>query len=241
MANLLRRIAWVTGIAAMMPLAPAQVSGVFDMGVLTNTMAQGAIVKSERERSIGMGQGDPLKGKTTVRPNPAALLYKPSATDRKRNIDSFISKAGAGNPAVAAELKKAFATSDIMGEIRRGVRKQGLNPDNVADAMAVYMVAAWYGVRGSIDSKPADFRAVGLQFRTAMALVPAMAKVSNAVKQQTAETLLLQALLTEQAVTGAKKQPESMSGVKSMIAKGATATFGFDLAKLRLGAKGFAV
>ncbi|RYG45803.1 hypothetical protein EON79_11725 [bacterium] len=237
MVRMLSRCLVVGGAAfAMAAVAPAQ--GVFNMGMLTNTVSQGAIVKSERERSIRMGKGDPLAARP-VKANPAALLYKPSAETRKRNIAAFVAKIRAADPASADGLQKAFDQADVMGEVRKQVRQAGLNPDNVADTMAAYLVTAWYGVRGNTDSKPADYRAVSVQLRGAMAKVPAMTRVSNAAKQEMAETMLLQALIADQAVAGAKGQPSMLSQIKATIGQGARATFGFDLAKIRLGKQGF--
>ncbi|RYG35301.1 hypothetical protein EON81_13150 [bacterium] len=237
MVQTLQARIWV-GMAALTLASFASAQGVFNMGMLTNTMSQGAIVKSERERSIRLGQGDPLS-KKPAKSNPASLLYKPSADIRKQNLASFVAKIRVADSASADGLEKAFAQADVMGEVRKQVRNAGLNPDNVADTMATYLVVAWYGVRGNTDSKAGDYLAVGTQLRGVMAKVPAMTRVSNAAKQELAETMLLQALLAEQAVTTAQKQPSSLPGVKSAIANGARATFGFDLAKLRLGKQGF--
>lgn len=72
----------------------------------------------------------------------------------------------------------------------------------------------------------------------AISAAPAFANASDAMKQEIAESMLVQAVLVEQAVQAAQKQPSAMSGVKSAIAKGARGAFGFDVSKMQLGPNG---
>src|SRR5699024_6078803 len=108
------------------------------------------------------------------------------------------------------------------------LRKLGLNPNSVADAMAVYLVAAWHGVRGDDKGTRAEYRAVSAQLTRAVAANPAMRRVSNAVKQETAEAMILNALLVDATVVDALKNRERLPGVRSAVAQGARRTFGFD-------------
>jgi hypothetical protein len=218
----------------------ASAQGVFDMGALTNTMAQGAIVKSERERSIRSGHGDPLAGRRRkVRPNPAVLLYQPSLAARKRNMEGFLAQFAAVDPAAMRALREEHAKSDLIVQGRKVMRaKLGLNPDNIADATALYLVTAWHGAKGDDKGTKAEYRAVAAQLGRYVAADPSMARVSNAVKQQTAESMILNALIVDATVTNAMKTPGKLPGVKSAVAQGARKTFGFDLTALRLGTNG---
>lgn len=232
---------------ALAPVA-ALAQGVFDMGSLTNSLSQGANINHERERSIRMGKGDPLptwkrpggsKSRGHVRPNPAALLYRSSLAVRKRNLDAYVARIEAVDPASAESLRRDLAKGDLIVRARPVMRAIGADPNNVADAMAMYLVVAWHGARGDDKGTKAEFRGVRDQLFRGMAGNPAMARISDAVKQQTAETMILNALLTDASVTDAMKNPEKLPGVRSMVGQGARSTFGFDLTRLRLGANGF--
>lgn len=50
--------------------------------------------------------------------------------------------------------------------------------------------------------------------------------------------MLINAVLANQAVQAAQKQPAAMPAIKAAIAKGAQSAFGFDLTRMRLGPDG---
>jgi hypothetical protein len=135
-------------------------------------------------------------------------------------------------------MERAFARSDPIAEMGGLMRPVGLNPNNVADAMATYLVTAYYGVRGSTDGEPAEFKAVSAQMARAISANGTFARASDALKQEIAESMLVQAVLANQAVQAAQKNPSTMPAVKAAIAKGSRAAFGFDVAKMRLGPNG---
>lgn len=228
--------------ATLVPATVTFAQGVFDMGALTNTMAQGAIVKSERERAIRMGQGDPLAGRKSasrkVKINPSVLIYKPSLAARKRNLERFAGRIGVVDPVAAQGLRKAYAKGDPIAQAAPILRKIGLNPNNVADAMSVYLVTAWHASRGDDKGTPAEYRAVSAQLTRAVASNPSMLRVSNEVKQETAETMILNALLVDASVTDALKNRSKLPGVRTVVVQGAQRTFGFNLTKLRIGVSG---
>lgn len=226
------------GVAVLAPM-PASAQGAFDMGMLTNSLSQGALVQSEEARA-GSEQvfRSALRTPRTAPVDHAALRYTPSMAIRKRNLARIVDRLRAVDAKGAADLERTFAQRDVIDEVGKLMRPEGLDPDNVADAMAMYLVAAYYGVRGSIDSKPADYKAVSAQMARAISAAPAFASANDAAKQEIAESMLVQAVLVEQAVQAAQKQPSAMSGVKSAIAKGARGAFGFDVTKMRLGPGG---
>ena len=224
-------------LASVTP-APARVAsaqGVFDMGALTNTMAQGAIVNSERDRARRI-----KGGRRPRRPvvNKSVLLYKPNLAARKRNLALFAASIEKVDPTSAKSLRAAFAKGDIIAEAGKAMRAAGLNTNNLADAMSAYLVNAWHGTRGSTDGTKAQFRAVSNQLAEVVASTPALARTSNAVKQQAAEGMILNALLVDATVSNAKKNPSTMPAVRAAVGQGARAAFGFDLTMLNLGANG---
>ena len=233
--------------AALVP-ALSMAQGVFDMGALTNSLSQGANINHERERAIRMGKGDPLPtwrrpggrgSRSHPKANPAVLLYRPSLAARQRNMEAFVARIEAADPASAASLRRDMAKGDLIVRATPVLKAIGADPNNVADAMAMYLVVAWHGARGDDKETKAEFRGVRGQLARAVAGNPAMARVTDAVKQQTAETMILNALLTDASVTDAMKNPERLAGVRTTVAQSARRTFGFDVTRLRLGANGF--
>jgi hypothetical protein len=226
-------------VAVLTLAVPAAGQGVFDMGMLTNSLSQGALIQSEEARS---GSQRALRSMTRAprdaAVNRAAILYRSSTAVRQRNMQQFVARLRRVDPSGAADLQRTLARRDVVAEVGALMRPVGLDPNNVADAMAMYLVAAYYGVRGSIDSKPSDYKAVSAQLARAVSSAPHFANASDALKQEIAESMIVQAVLVEQAVQAAQKQPSAMPAVKAAIAKGARGAFGFDVTRMRLGPDG---
>jgi hypothetical protein len=222
-------------------LAPSHAiaQGVFDMGALTNSLSQGAIIQSETARARTSGLFRPrAQAPQSQAGDPAVLLYRPSMTARKRNMSQIVERLRHVDPAGAADLQRTFANRDPIAEIDRVMRPVGLRPDNVADAVATYLVTAYYGVRGSTEGEPAEFKAVSAQVGRALRADPVFTGSSDAVKQEMAEAMLIQAVLANQAVQAAQKQPSAMPAIKAAIRQGSRARFGMDLMRVRLGEDG---
>lgn len=225
-------------VLAILAAQPASAQ-VFDMGALTNSLSQGALIQSEAVRANNQRVFRSLpRASRSGTVNRAAILYRPSMAVRQRNMRQFVARLSRVDPKSAADMQRTFARRDVVAEIAGAMRPVGLNPNNVADAMAMYLVAAYYGVRGSVDSKPADYRVVSAQMARAISTTPGFANASDALKQEIAESMLVQALLVDQAIQAAQKQPSAMPSVKAAIAKGARGAFGFDVTRMRLGPNG---
>jgi hypothetical protein len=213
--------------------------GVFDMGMLTNSLSQGANTQSEAARARTSQIFRPkAQGSQDHAADPAALVYRPSMAARKRNMAQLVERLRRADPAGAADLQRTFASRDLISEIGRVMRPVGLNPDNVADAIATYLVTAYYGVRGSTEGEPAEFKAVSEQVGRALSADPAFTGADDAFKQEIAEAMLVQAVLANQAVQAAQKQPSAMPAIKAAIGQGTRSSFGMDLTKVRLGPHG---
>jgi len=239
MRKMLLRFLLCLPAAAMLAPGGAAAQGVFNMGMLTNTLSQGGSTQSESARA---STSNVFRSMTRVprsaTVNRAAITYRPSTTVRQRNMQQFVARLSRVDPKGAADLQRAFARRDVVAEVGGVMRPVGLNPNNVADAMAMYLVAAYYGVRGSVDSKPSDYKAVSAQMARAISTTPGFANASDALKQEIAESMLVQAVLVDQAIQAAQKQPSAMPGVKAAIAKGSRAAFGFDVTRMQLGPDG---
>lgn len=224
----------------------ASAQGVFDMGALTNTITQGAVVQSERERAGKIaGHKTSLKNALTYSANSSRTTqatFTPSADVRKRNIASFLSRVRSIDPQVADSLEREFAASDIFGNMAKKLAGYGLKTNSVTDAFTIYSLVAWAGVRGSNnDPAKTHVRGVRNQMAHVLANIPALTSASDAKKQEIADSFLLQALLIESIVEGAKKRPETMPQVKSALVTGTRATLGFDLTTFKLTEKGLSL
>ncbi|KRA68391.1 hypothetical protein ASD89_16195 [Caulobacter sp. Root656] len=235
----MRKIVLGVLLALVLAPLPAMAQGVFDMGALTNTLSQGALVQSETARA-GTSQifGPQAGAPPSQAVNRAALLYRPDMAARKRNMARIVERLRGVDPAGAADLQRTFASRDLIAEIGGAMGPQGLNPDNVADAVALYLVTAYYGVRGSTEGEPHEFKAVSAQVGRALSANPAFTSASDASKQEMAESMLVQAVLANQAVQAAQKQPSAMPAIKAAIDQGTRSSFGMDLTRVRLGPDG---
>jgi hypothetical protein len=225
-------------VLALIPLV-ASAQGVFDMGALTNSLAQGAVIQSETARARTNQIFREMERTPQAHAvDRAALVYQPSTTVRKRNMAQIVERLRPVDPAAAADMQRSFARSDPIVGIGAVMRPVGLSPNNVADAIATYLVTAYYGVRGSTEGEPAEFKAVSAQVARTLTADRQFAVSSDALKQEVAEGMLIQAVLANQAVQAAQKQPSAMPAVKAAIDQGARSSFGINLTQMRLGANG---
>lgn len=171
--------------------------------------------------------------------DPARLRFRVSPEVRRRGYASFVAKSRAADPAGAAELERILA-NDPIPAIGAQIAAIGLRTDNVADAMAVYVMEAWEVVSGQLLAPSrARAQAVRRQMTHAIGFTPAFVDASDAEKQVLAEAMLVQAALIANAAIGARQNgPEQLALVRAAVTKGARATLGFDLAGMTLTDRG---
>ncbi|WP_102127654.1 DUF6683 family protein [Deinococcus planocerae] len=186
--------------------------------------------KAQQDQALPGRPAPTPRGPTTFRPSPEV---------RKRNLAGFVAKTRAADPQGAAELERLFASTDVIGEIGKALAPSGLRTDDVADATAVYLVAAWYGVRGRDDDPSrAQLTAVRDQMARALANTPRFTAATDAQRQELAEAMLIQAALVSASVGAAKGQPAALGQVKAAVARGARATLNLDLTTVQLTDRG---
>ncbi len=226
------------GSLALSP-KPATAQGVFDMGVLTNTVSQGAVEQSERKRAAAL-KGALTRSVTTKNTGKATrLLFTPSVAVRKQSIANFISRVRQSDPQNAGALEKDLTTKDIFAALDKKLAGYGMKTNSLTDALTAYVIVAWEAVHGSNDDpQKAAVLAVREQMARALGGVPALASVPDAKKQELAEAFILQAMLIDSYIVGAKKTPELMPKVTTAIATGTRSSLGFDLTALKLTSSG---
>lgn len=170
---------------------------------------------------------------------PAMLHYTPSKARRTANLAQFVSKIRAADPRGADDLQKLFAQGDFIEKIGALVAPQGLQIDNIADAYALWWIAAWQASRGSNDTPSrATLAAVRRQAAGAITATGQIAGASDAQKQELAESLWVQSALIDDAVEQAKGNPERLRAVGDAARKGA-GQIGLDLDRFDLTTSGF--
>jgi len=146
---------------------------------------------------------------------PAALLSQTtSPTSFKRDPAALKAKQvqlvtlmQKQSPEGAKALDQLFA-QDIVAMLAPEMTRMGLNPNDMADMTAVYWVTAWEASQGIAGQKTAPALARGARDQLAKVLGgnAAIAKATDAQKQEIADTMLLQALIAELRMQGAKQQ-----------------------------------
>ena len=239
MAPLTRLIPVVVVLAGAAFATPQdfQLGPALDMGTLGVTVAQGEATKQMFGRYARPGSS-PSRGTHAGAAHRASLAYRPSPAVRKRVLDAFVVAITRNDPKTEAAVRKEIARTNPMAKLEPEMRKHGLRPNNLADGMAVYLVQAWYGAHGKVATGSTVYKAVARQAAEVFGAMPALARASDATKQETAEGMVLYGSLFEDAITQAKKNPATLAKVKAAIAAHARNSLGFDLAALRLGPNG---
>ena len=182
----------------------------------------------------------PNKARLTVRTSVVnQLSYTPSLARRKQNLAQFVARSRAVDPEGANQLAQVFASNDVISAASKEMAKFGLRSDNLADVYALYWSSVWLAsVRSSATPTRAQFAKVKTQSGAALAAIPTVIGASDKQKQQFAEALLVQTLLIEASVEGAKNNPAQRQAIANTVLQGAKA-MGLALDTMTLTDEGF--
>ena len=171
--------------------------------------------------------------------DPTVLRYTASIPRRRSNLTEFVNRLRSADPQGAAALEKLLASRDLVAEVGQGITHYGLRADNVADAYAVWWTQSWQAAHGDTsDPSRAAMQAVKAQAVRGIGSTPVFTNATDAMKQEFAETLLLQAALTSSYVDTYKNDPAMMRKMGEAVRKGAKAS-GLDLDSMTLTENGF--
>lgn len=235
MINRLRvSLTFVIAIALIRPtVARSQDGAAMDMTGMGIYAMEDAVMEAASETVKGQRSTSPTK-----KPS-APLTYKPSVEQRQRNQAQFIAKSKAKDPKAAAELERLFASTDVIGAMGKAIAPYGLRTDNVADAYTTWWINAWLASRGRTDTPDKRvIEAVRAQATAAFGRTSGLLSATDAIKQEIAETHLIQAALIDGYMTGAKGDPTLLRKIAAGVRQSAHAS-GLDLDAMNLTERGF--
>jgi hypothetical protein len=165
----------------------------------------------------------------------ARLTFRPSAEVRRRNFARLIRQTQTVDPGGARELE-VLLSRDVIGSLAEGIKPYGLRTDNVADAMTLYVMQAWEVITGRVLPMSLErAQALQRQMTKAVASTPTVAEASDAAKQETAETMMVQALLISSSLKRARQTGDAeVAAVRKAVRAEARAMLGFDLGDMTL-------
>ena len=231
------RFAITLVLPAMLAAWPATAQGVFNMGGLTQTLTiPTAPVEARQARDRGAFR-------QALRPRPRAA----APVQVSRSVAAF-----RRDPALTMQVQRRYiqrfndpklradVTQNLQGVTPKFVaamRAVGLDYNNVADAQAAYIVTVWQATLGDYLDNPAQFQAVARQMAFGFSQA-GLGRVSNATKQEMAETVIYDAMFIAGLFKDAKTDPTLKRWVANYAARGLKTHFGLDAKTLRMTSAG---
>jgi hypothetical protein len=166
------------------------------------------------------------------------FTFTPNRARTQANLRNFVARTA--DPAARASLQQLFSSQPtIIEDVSNALRSYGINPQNTADAYAVWWINAWSASqKTNREPDRATLEAVKQQVYTAFTATPALASTSDAGRQEFAEALILQAFLLSAAFEQSKGDPAMLDQLAEIASQGAKAQ-GLDLATMTLTPNGF--
>ena len=168
-----------------------------------------------------------------------SLTYNISKSLRRENIGRFVSAMKKADASNGATIEKLFGGGAIIDQVDQMMRPMGLRADNVADAYTLWWVVAWHAANEKQgDPNPAIMSAVKSQASNALSATQQFSSASNAVKQEMAESLLIQAVMIDSHIDAAVGKPSDQAALAKAVNQGAK-KMGLDLTTMDLTEQGF--
>lgn len=181
----------------------------------------------------------PPDGRAAAPSSPTAFTQDPAVTARVRQQALASALPTSPNP---DGLRAAIAAGLPWDEFDRLLRQHGYDPRDLADVVAAFYLIAWEVATGSDAlAQPAGIAAVRGQARQMLAGNPAMARLSAAERQATAETLAFHAMAIaarHQDLRSAGAGPQVIA-YRAEVAEAVAQWQGIDLRRFALTPSGF--
>lgn len=171
--------------------------------------------------------------------SPTAFTQDPAVTARVRQLALASALPTSPNP---DGLRAAIASGLPWDEFDRLLRQHDYDPRDLADVVAAFYLIAWEVATGSDAlTQPAGIAAVRGRARQMLAANPAMARLSEAERQATAETLAFHAMAMaarHQDLRNAGAGPQVIA-YRTEVAEAVAQWQGIDLRRFTLTPTGF--
>jgi arginase len=171
--------------------------------------------------------------------DPRAYEYTYSAARSEKVKQDFIDRlvkrgreSGHVQPAQERALRQELGRIEFMATVRKTLQGMGHNPDSLASATAYWLLVN-HGIAYGRESSNSQNKGVVKQFQRAYSDTPSMRKLSDAQKQEVAETMYWLATLQHLNYQQAKGDPRARAAVKAEAIASARA-FGVDFERLKL-------
>jgi hypothetical protein len=166
--------------------------------------------------------------------------FKRDPARARKNFDQFIIEFSKGDSATAANLRKAFATTDIFELIGQSFAKLGVDTENLFDVMAIVWIGLWQDYNGEIaNPSPAVVKAVQTQVAKTASTVPGFAAMTGGEKQDLADGMLLRLALFSAASDALRKQGASgQASIKAGAKQMAQTMLSVDISRFTIDERG---
>lgn len=167
------------------------------------------------------------------------LEYTPSLERRQTNLNQLAEQRQVKHLKGADELEALLSSTQVIDAVEQTIQPYGLVINNIADAYTLWWITAWQASEGesvAVDKEIAQ--AVKQQAMMIWLANPKLAEASDENKQEIAEALLIQALLTQAAMSRAGDDKSAKQAVKDAVRQGA-ASSGLALEQMQLTEQGF--
>lgn len=175
-------------------------------------------------------------------PKPANLTFRPSAAVTAGNNARIVATFRHRSPEVDTQsFAQTLDSGRLQDTFARLLGTAGLSATNLADVLTGYLVISWEVVNGK-DSRqhPAGYAAVRDRLQQSLANDARVARMSDADKQQFAETLAVLSILAAATRDGLKQagQGQELPALQEGVRR-AGQNFGIDLRQLAFTDDGF--
>lgn len=175
----------------------------------------------------------------TVPKEAAYLAFEPSLAQRQNHIKQWLEQMRTYDEEAAKSLTELASQQDLIQQLQTTLAPVGLTINNLADAYTVWWISAWYTSQGKPLALEKDtVQAVQKQAMQALVKSASFTQATNEVKQEMAESLLLQVILLDILVAQVQDDPLALQQLEMAI-KADTKNAGLDLDEMTLTPQGF--
>jgi hypothetical protein len=164
----LKVIAMIAGFGSITSVGAAQY--VYTPPVYNPLQAITSDVVNEGMKSSSRDAGNEAAPDASTLDLYATIIrYNPQKSRTRSNLQNFVNKSRAVDPAGAERMEQLFASTDIIGEIGSVMANFGLSKNSTADAFALYWIAAWQAAHAD-TSTPSSHMAQAVAAQAARGL-----------------------------------------------------------------------